>query len=307
MISQSKIATAHISRQLLDPVALGAGLLAPATWGLTGVFVHLLHGLPTLTIVALRLVIAALVLLPWALRRRDQFPDVLRSPWAAAMGAYYLFATEAFARAPVVDVTLLVGSAPVVAVGLEIARGRRPVRQQVIGALVAVLGLVIFLRPSHGISHDRVLGYLFALGAAAASAAYAVGLRARAQSQRPLDPLALTVWACVIGAVASLLLVGRSLTSAWPTPSAQESLDLALLGCVCTAVPTLAFGVASARLPSVLTTSLGLMTPLFAAVFAGLLLHEWPALAAIPGALIAIAGVVMVLRSPARLARLDVS
>jgi drug/metabolite transporter (DMT)-like permease len=50
----------------------------------------------------------------------------------------------------------------------------------------------------------------------------------------------------------------------------------------------------------VLTTSLGLTTPLFAALFAGLVLNEWPVLAAVPGALVTIAGVVIVLRSPAR-------
>jgi drug/metabolite transporter (DMT)-like permease len=81
-------------------VALTAGLVAPLTWGLTGVFVRLLHGVPTLAIVDVRLLIAALVLSPWAFRRRHAFRDALRSPLAFAMGAYYIFATEAFARAP---------------------------------------------------------------------------------------------------------------------------------------------------------------------------------------------------------------
>jgi drug/metabolite transporter, DME family len=294
-------ASAHAARQPLDTVALASGLLAPVSWGLTGVFIRLLHGLPTLYIVMARLAVAALLLFPWALRSRRRVPEALRSPLAAAMGAYYLLATEAFVRAPVVEVTLIVGSAPVVAVGLDAIRGLRPLRQQVVGAVVAVLGLVLFLRPGSRITQDQALGYLFAFGAAVASAAYAVGLRARAQAGRPLDPLVLTVLACVIGALASGLLV--ALGPALPPSSGHgpgQFLYLALLGCLCTAVPTLAFGVASARLPAVLTTSLGLLTPLFAALFAGLLLREWPAPAAIPGALVAIAGVVLVLRSPAR-------
>jgi drug/metabolite transporter (DMT)-like permease len=90
------------------------------------------------------------------------------------------------------------------------------------------------------------------------------------------------------------------LTSASPMPTSAQSVYLALLGAVCTAVPTLAFGIASAKLPAVLTTSLGLMTPIFAALFAGLLLLEWPSLSAVPGAVVAICGVVMVLRAPAR-------
>ena len=294
-------ASAHAARQRLDGVALASGLLAPVTWGMTGVFIRLLHGLPTLYIVMARLGVAALVLLPWALRSRRGVAEAMRSPLAAPMGAYYLFATEAFVRAPVVEVTLLVSSAPVVAVGLDAIRGARPLRQQVIGAVVAVLGLVLFLRPGSRITHDQALGYAFALCAAVASAAYAVGLRARAQARRPLDPLVLTVMACVLGALASGLLVAFGAPMpATPGFAASPWPYLALLGCISTAVPTLAFGLASARLPAVLTTSLGLLTPLFAALFAGVLLREWPAPAAIPGALVAIAGVVLVLRAPAR-------
>jgi DME family drug/metabolite transporter len=297
-----KVVSVQSSRQPLDSFALLSGVLAPVTWGLTGIFVHLLHGIPTLAIVVGRMLIAALVLIPWALRRRGGMMDAVLSPLAIAMGAYYIFATEAFARAPVVEVTLLIGAAPVIAVGLERLRGVRPVRQQLTGAIVSVVGLVLFLRPGDSLSTERAVGYVFALGAAAASATYAVGLRARAQSHRPLDPLALTVWACVLGAVVSFLLLSRSmLISAPPIPSSRQFIYLVLLGCVSTAIPTLAFGVASARLPSVLTTSLGLMTPLFAALFAGFIVNEWPAPATLPGAFIAIAGVVIVLRSPVRL------
>jgi len=294
--------SAQSSAHQPESFALILGVAAPITWGFTGIFVHLLHGIPTLAIVVARLLIAALVLLPWAVLRQGKLQDAIRSPLAAAMGAYYILATEAFARVPAVDVTLLIGSAPVLAVGLERLRGQRPVPQQVIGAIVAVLGLALFLRPGDTLSSDRASGYMFALGAAAASAIYAVGLRARTQSPRPLDPLALTVCACVLGAVASFFLLGLTVfVTALPKPSATQLVYLALLGCVSTAIPTLAFGVASARLPSVLTTSLGLMTPLFAALFAGLIVNEWPAPDALPGALVAIAGIVIVLRAPPRL------
>lgn len=297
----NRLASACPRREHRDSAALAVGLVAPVTWGMTGVFVRLLHGVPILQIVAVRLLVAALVLSPWALRRRHLFSEAFRSPLAAAMGAYYIFATEAFARAPVVEVTLLVGSAPVVAVGLEFLRGLRPTRQQILGALVAMSGLVIFLRPGDGVTKARGLGYAFALGAAAVSAIYAVGLRASVQSSRPLDPLVLTIWACMLGTLASFVLLAHTVgNGGLPAPSAHESMLLVLLGGLSTAVPTLAFGIASARLPSVLTTSLSLTTPLFAALFAGLFLAEWPVLAAVPGALVTVAGVVVVLRSPGR-------
>jgi len=290
--------------QSLDPLAVAAGLAAPLTWGLTGVFVRLLHGTPTLEIVAGRLLIAALVLLPWVLLRNRTLVPALLSPLAATMGAYYILATEAFSRAPVVEVTLVVSSAPVIAVALERLRGVRPVRQQAIGAVLAVVGLILFLRPGSGFGAQRALGHLFAFGAAIASAAYAVWLRARAQARVPTDPLALTLGACALGTAASLVLLGPEIgTSFAILRSPRDLTNLALLGIVSTAVPTLAFGIASVRLPPVVTTSLGLTTPLFAAMFAGALLGEWPAFAALPGALLAIAGVTVVLRSPSRASR----
>jgi drug/metabolite transporter, DME family len=285
----------------LDRLGLSAGLLAPVAWGFTGVFVRLLHGVPTLAIVAGRLFIAVLVLIPWVLLRGRDFIGACRSPLSAAMGAYYILATEAFARAPVVEVTLVIGSAPVIAVGLERLRGVRPVRQQVIGAIVAVVGLVLFLRPRAGVGADRMFGYLFASGAAGASAAYAVALRGRALSNRPVNALALTVAACALGAVASFVLLGREIpASLLAIKAPTKVIYLVLLGVVSTAVPTLAFGVASLRLPPVLTTSFGLMTPLFAALFAGWFLTEWPLPSAIPGALLAITGLGLVLRAPPR-------
>ena len=285
----------------MDRLAVLAGLVAPITWGLTGILVRLLHGVPTLAIVAVRLLVAALVLLPWALLRRRRPTVSALNPWALAMGAYYVLATEAFVRAPVVDVTLLVGMSPVLAVGFEWVRGRPAARAQVIGALTAVAGLVLFLRPAAGIEMGRAFGYLFALGAAITSAAYAVGLRAQAQSGRTPDALMLTIMACVTGAIASAgLLAASGLPGTAPSPSERQVIELVLLGVVSTAIPTLAFGLASSRLPAVLTTSLGLTTPIFAALFAGVALGEWPAPAALPGAVVALAGVVLVLRAPTR-------
>lgn len=285
----------------VDSFAMAAGMIAPLTWGLTGVFVRLLHGAPTLAIVTGRLLIAALVLGPWLWVRGREARRPFNAALAAVMGAYYILATEAFARAPVVEVTLIVGSAPVIAVVLERTRGIRPVRQQLVGAVVAVAGLVLFLAPGVTVGSDRALAYLFAFGAAAASAAYAVWLRAGALGESKPDPLALTVGACLLGSVASLLLLGPHVeASVSRLASPADLIYLVLLGTVSTAVPTLAFGIASVKLPSVVTTSLGLTTPLFAAVFAGLFLDEWPAPASIPGALVTITGVTIVLRAPLR-------
>jgi drug/metabolite transporter (DMT)-like permease len=210
------------------------------------------------------------------------------------MAAYYILATEAFARAPVVEVTLLIGAAPIIALGVERLRGRRVPRRQLLGVILALIGLVGFLWPSRRQPDAKFAGDLLALGAATMSAAYALGVRALARCGRAPDAFAVTAAACLTGAIAgSLLIAIGGLQPPVLRPWRDFGIVL-LLGTVSTAVPTVAFSAASARLPVVLTTSLGLSTPLFAAVFAGWVLGEWPVASALPVALVAIIGLILV-------------
>ena len=148
-----------------DRLGLAAALAAPVAWGLTGIFIRLLHGLPPMTIVVGRLLVASvalgivLVLRPGRAR--------LRWSWSSlAMAAYYVLATEAFARAPVVEVTLLVGMAPVLALGIDRLRGRKVPARQLFGVILAVCGLVAFLLPGKTRADPKLGGDLLALGAA---------------------------------------------------------------------------------------------------------------------------------------------
>jgi drug/metabolite transporter (DMT)-like permease len=101
-----------------DRPALLAAIIAPIAWGMTGMLFYQGYGLPTATIAAGRLLVAFGLLLPFAWLQCRDFWKSMRNPLAAAMGAYYVLATEAFARAPVVEVTLLVGTTPVLAIAL---------------------------------------------------------------------------------------------------------------------------------------------------------------------------------------------
>jgi drug/metabolite transporter (DMT)-like permease len=81
----------------LDRPALLAAIIAPLAWGMTGMLFHQGHGLPTATIAAGRLLVAFGLLLPFAWLQRRDFWKSMRNPLAAAMGAYYVLATEALA------------------------------------------------------------------------------------------------------------------------------------------------------------------------------------------------------------------
>jgi drug/metabolite transporter (DMT)-like permease len=213
------------------------------------------------------------------------------------MGAYYVLATEAFARAPVVEVTLLIGMAPVLALGIDRLRGRQVPAPQLFGVILAVGGLVAFLLPGEARVDTKLSGDLLALGAAAASAVYALHLRRLAGSDRPPDPVCIAAVACLVGAVAGATLVGIFGSQTHPAFTTHDVAMLVLLGGLSTALPTAAFSIASARLPTVLTTSFGLSTPLFTALFAGVVLQEWPAPSTLLGALITLLGLALVVRS----------
>jgi drug/metabolite transporter, DME family len=280
-----------------DRLGLAAALIAPLTWGLTGALVRLLGDLSSMTIVAGRLAAGATALTLLMVVRGWSTAQIRLSWPAIMMAAYYVLATEAFARAPVVEVTLLIGIAPVIALGIEHLRGRSVPRRQLIGVVLALTGLVGFLAPNATHGEARLAGDLLALGAAGASAAYASRLRHLADSGRALDPCSVAATACLVGAIAAAAVM--SVAGSWgdPVVTLRDLRMLVMLGIVSTAIPTVAYSFASARLPAVLTTSLGLSTPLFATLFAGCIIREWPAVRALPPALVVLVGLVLVVRS----------
>ena len=74
-------------------------------------------------------------------------------------------------------------------------------------------------------------------------------------------------------------------------PHEPPSCNLAVL---CTAIPSFAF--ASERLPSVVTATISLLIPLFAAAFAFVILGERISSTVIPGSVLVLAGIVLILR-----------
>lgn len=286
-----------------DRLGLAYAFTAALAWGLTGIFVRLLDGLSPSLIVLARMAVALIAFSPFVLRDPRGFLAALRTPLGPLMGLYYILATEAFTRAPVAEVTLIVGLSPIVALGLDRIAGAKITARSLIGAFVAFAGLALFLAPSAKQGGDtRFLGDVLAFGAATVSAAYASGLRKRTLTGRALNSRSLVAAACAMG----VLLAGSGQIFAHLVhPGLEMSFDadfrnlslLLSLGLVSTALPTLAFGLAAARLPTIMTTSFSLIVPLWAAVFAGLLLNEWPSLLSLPGGVATLLGVWIVLRA----------
>ena len=278
----------------LDAAGLTAGLIAALSWGMTGTFVHLVTTASPGMITLCRLVVSALVLAAVSMLRRNETRPA--APWlaVAAMAAYYVFATEAFTRSPVVEVTLLVGSSPLIAVCFERIKGRPVSRIRLFGVVIAMAGLAGFVIPGSRYSFTSVIGDALALAAAAVSAVYVTRLRAAASAGNAPDGVAVAARASIVGAIASTVLLAIRGVDSLSRVSTHDWWVLVLLGAFSTAIPTAAYSEASRRLPATVTTSLTLLTPLFAALFAGFLLGEWPIAARIPGGVLAFAGICIV-------------
>lgn len=267
----------------MDSQALAAAGLTAALWGLTGIFVRLLPPVAPEAVAAGRLLVslaAVLPLLALSARLRQDVGRALIRPvaWGLALllVGYYLAATAAFQIMPVAEVALLLSTSPLFVLAFRRLGRQRSTGRELGGALVALFGMGVVLAPRLALSGDmgHLRGDALALLAAALTAGYAWLFRRQADQAAAPGSIGVTLLTFLAG---SLVLVGsataREALPGLTTTPAQISLLLGL-GFLCTAIPSLGFAYASRHLPAVASASILLLIPLFAALFAYLLLGE---------------------------------
>lgn len=123
------------------------------------------------------------------------------------------------------------------------------------------------------------------------AACFAGGLVLVARGTRHLPPLR---GACIrVPTTALLMLIASPFIVRWGTFDARGALVFAALGCLFPAAVTLLTFESSRRLGPALTGALGNVSPLFALVFAVIVLGEVPELSAVLAALVIVAGVML--------------
>jgi drug/metabolite transporter (DMT)-like permease len=136
-----------------------------------------------------------------------------------------------------------------------------------------------------------------ALGAAALSALYAYAYRQLSERGRAPATGAVTLLTFAIGSPALLAAASLFSTAAIPSISGVGTIAVFLgLGIVSTAIPTFGFSIASRRLPAIVTTTISLFVPLFAGLFAFLVLGERLSSNFAAGCLPILAGVALIVR-----------
>jgi drug/metabolite transporter (DMT)-like permease len=287
---------------------LGFALLSASSFGLSGVLGKglLETGWTAGAAVLARVTVAALVLLvPTVISLRGSWAALRRHAWLViAFGLVPVAGTQfcffqAVSRLPVGIALLLEYTAPVVIIGwLWVRHGHRPSRLTVIGAVVALAGLLLVLDVVTGRPVDPV-GAMWALVGMIGAATYFV---LGAHDAQGLPPIALAGGGMVVGAI-GLALGGVLRVIPMAFASAPAALggravpwwvDVLALG-VLTAAIAYASGIAaSRRLGSRLASFVALTEVLFALVFAWLLLGELPRLVQLLGGLVLLGGVALV-------------
>ena len=287
---------------------LGLAVLSAASFALSGPFARglLEAGWTPAAAVAVRVLVAALVLLPlalvalrgrWGLLRRGIGVVVAYGlvPVAGTQLAYF----TAVSYMEVGAALLVEYTAPVLVLGWLWARhGQRPNRLTVVGAVVAIGGLVLVLDLLSG-ADISVAGIAWALAATVGAAAYFV---LSADESHGLPGIVLAAGGLLVGGIALLVAgaLGIVTMSASAAPVVLGGVDLPwwgavlALGVVTAAVAYVTGIAASRRLGSRLSSFVALIEVLFALIFSALLLAEVPGPVQLLGGLLVLAGVIAV-------------
>lgn len=248
---------------------------------------------------------AAVLLIPALLMVRGRWA-LLRPAWGRIVAygvvavsgcqlAYFL----AVQRMEVAVALLIEYTAPVVVLlWMWLARGRRPTRMTVIGAIVAGFGLVLVLDMVSGARVDNV-GVFWALLAMLGAATYFL---MSSDDSHGLPPIVLAAGGLVVGAVVLVVaglvrLVPMTVSTASPVyrgVAVPWWLPVIVLGIVSAGVAYVS-GIAAARRLGARLASFVALSEVFAAVLAAwLLLGQLPAAVQLVGGVFILAGVVVV-------------
>ena len=292
----------------LDRLGLSAVLVTAAAWGMTGVFVRFLSDFSAPAIVAGRLLFSLVLIGPIVLWSRHyrrtlvlDFGNLATWMLGGLLFLYYCAAVTAFGLAPVSDVALLISVSPLFILVYRLldrsgARRFHPVEWA--GALIAIIGVFLITlgdAVGGGLSYRRVQGDLLALSAAWATAAYAALFRRAADASRAPHATSVAFMSSFFGGLIALAAAGIYSTQPLAPLDDTAILHFLGLGILSTAVPSLAYAMGSQRLQPLITTTIRLSTPIFAAVFAMVILNEPPSRWTIPGGAMILAGMYLTL------------
>ncbi|HEU0034851.1 MAG TPA: EamA family transporter [Kofleriaceae bacterium] len=163
----------------MSRAAVGAYCACALIWGTTWFAIRVcIADYPTLVALALRFVIAALVLLPIALRTRP-WPRGRAWGWLVAAGLLdacaYLLVYLGEERVSGAIAAVLYGTQPLIlALLLQVARIERITRRHMIGAIISLVGVAVLFLDRLDVSVHQAIGVVMVIGSVAVATGYSM-------------------------------------------------------------------------------------------------------------------------------------
>ena len=249
-----------------------------------------------------RNVFGAGVLAPYALRRHfGELRAMRRGQWLAALGggvalgAHFATWTPSLGLTSVASATAFVAAQPIFAALIARARGEHVARRAWLGIAVAVLGVVALSGADLSLSARAFGGDLLALLAGALAAVY-MTFGAKARETLSLAPYAVI---CYSTAAVTLLVVDLFWRQRLLDLSADSWLKIGALTLGAQLLGHTMFNRALKTVSATVVSVCILLEVPSAALIAWLWLGQVPSVAAVPGALIILTGLVLVATTPA--------
>ena len=282
---------------------IGAGLIAVCLWGLAPVATRaLVSQLAPLALLTMRQLLAASVLLPWAVPvlRRVGARDMTRFVAAGLLGmiGYNLPVTVGLQWLPASSAGLLLATEPVwVLVISYVFLGERAGPRVLAGSGVALAGVAVIAGPSamsSGSGMRAVAGAALVLLATMAFAGYTIVLRPLSETYGPVPATAVST---VAGAVPYLAFAG----SVWPPRLSQPAwAELLFLALGSTVAGMLLWNQATVRGGSARISRLLYLEPVVSVLGAMAFLGERATPVVLVGGVLVIAGVLIAAAGPRR-------
>jgi drug/metabolite transporter (DMT)-like permease len=278
--------------------ALFGLVILMAVWGSTFVVTKaVVRELPPLTLAALRFLLAALVLMPVALRRGGfrRLPRPIPFTRLALMAltgvvTFSLGFNYALVYASATQGALIYAWLPAaIAVAAVIALAEVPSRRRIVGIVLSICGVVLVIASGKAdtTSPAPLLGALCMLGAVVGWTGYTVFAKQLAGADQ------IVVTACVSALGALMLMpfaVGELLTAAWPAPSLEGWLGFLFLSVVASALAFIAYGQLLRELDASLVGAYSNLDPIVGVLTAVLVLGETLQTLQLLGGVVALGG-----------------
>lgn len=257
-----------------------AYLACALIWGTTWYAIRVCigpGGFPTLLALALRFALAALVLLPLALRTRSR-PSGATWAWLVLAGILdaggYLLVYLGEERVSGAVAAVVYGTQPLIlALGLTAVRLERLTREHVLGAVISLGGVVVLFLDRLDVSARQAAGLAMVVGSVVVSTTYSMILKRHAGRVHTVvaTTIFIAVTALVVGVVA--LIAGEPVP--WPPPAGPTAalVYLALVGSV---IAFLAYFWLLERTTLLVTSTLVFVYPLVAIAVDALFERELP-------------------------------